>query len=180
MYINLLITLIIIFCLNNVNSFNFMVKNAPKQPLVSLASTHPHQISPTQSYLLPSSPSTRRSALSLITVGVLSLPTTVLASPTSRFTGTYTDPNHRGGTRTVVLLQPPYPVPGYNAEVQGGGGRGEPASYVLPAKVGEDDKSIVIDFSVPAKRGPKDFEGVWVEGGGIKFTRDGNVWPKVK
>ena len=40
------------------------------------------------------------------------------------------------------------------------------------------DNSIVIDFSVPPKNGPKNFVGNWDENG-IKFVRDGNKWPMV-
>ena len=63
------------------------------------------------------------------------------------------------------------------ARCEGIGGEGEPASFVLPAWINADD-SIVIDFSAPPKGGPKDFHGTWDEDG-IKFTKDGNKWPKV-
>ena len=62
------------------------------------------------------------------------------------------------------------------AEVQGGGGIGEPKNYVLPAAV-IGDRTIVIDFS--PKGGPKDFVGV-LDGGDIKFLKDGNRWPRLK
>ena len=62
------------------------------------------------------------------------------------------------------------------AKVNGGGGKGEPASYVLPAVV-LNDQSIIIDFS--PKGGPKDFQGT-IDGKNIKFTRDGNVWPRLE
>eukprot|EP00536_Pseudo-nitzschia_multiseries_P015050 jgi/Psemu1/291797/fgenesh1_pg.813_\ len=93
------------------------------------------------------------------------------------FVGTYTDPiNHPGGTRTIVLLDSTAAVVGdYRlAEVRGGGGRGEPASYVLPAAV-IGDRTIVIDFS--PKGGPRDFVGI-LEKGDIRFLKDGNRWPR--
>lgn len=67
------------------------------------------------------------------------------------------------------------------AEVKGGGGRGEPASYTLPAMVGKVNgaEAITIDFS--PKGGPRDFTGVFEvkEDGtkGIRFLRDKNFWP---
>ena len=68
------------------------------------------------------------------------------------------------------------------AEVTGGGGRGEPASFTLPAKVGMLDngnEAITIDFS--PKGGPKDFTGVFEINSdgtkGIRFLRDRNFWP---
>uniref|UniRef100_A0A7S2MMX9 Uncharacterized protein n=1 Tax=Helicotheca tamesis TaxID=374047 RepID=A0A7S2MMX9_9STRA len=96
------------------------------------------------------------------------------AGDASVFVGTYSDPNHPGGTRTVRLLDTK--VGDYQlAEVAGGGGRGEPASYVLPAVV-IGDRTIIIDFS--PKGGPRDFAGA-LDGNGIKFFRDGNKWPRV-
>ena len=91
------------------------------------------------------------------------------------FVGTYTDPiNHPGGKRTIKLLDG-QKVGNYQlAEVLGGGGRGEPASYVLPAVV-IGDSTIIIDFS--PKGGPRDFTGV-LDKGDIKFLRDGNRWPR--
>ncbi len=90
------------------------------------------------------------------------------------FVGTFTDPiNHPGGTRTIKLLGEK--VGDYQlAEVQGGGGRGEPANYILPAAV-IGGRTIVIDFS--PKGGPRDFVGV-LDGGDIKFLKDGNRWPR--
>lgn len=98
------------------------------------------------------------------------------AGDASAFEGTYSDPiNHPGGTRTIRLLDAK--VGDYQlAEVSGGGGIGEPKSYILPAIV-IGDRAIVIDFS--PKGGPKDFTGV-LEGGNIKFLRDGNKWPRLK
>jgi len=60
------------------------------------------------------------------------------------------------------------------AEVLGGGGRGEPENYVLPAVI-LGDRTIVIDFS--PKGGPRDFVGM-LDKGDIKFLRDGNRWPR--
>ena len=98
---------------------------------------------------------------------------------TSVFVGTYTDPNHPGGTREVTLLNDK--VGAYQlANVHGGGGYGEPASFDCPAFIVErpgKPASIMIDFSVNPKRGPKDFAGVW-DKNGISFARDGNFWPK--
>ena len=65
--------------------------------------------------------------------------------------------------------------------VHGGQGKGEPASYDLPAVIigRGDSQQIIIDFSVPPKNGPRDFAGVYdAKAGGIKFVRDGNLWPK--
>lgn len=68
------------------------------------------------------------------------------------FIGTFSDPNnHPGGKRTIRLLGEK--IGDYQlAEVQGGGGRGEPANYVLPAVV-IGDRTIVIDFT--PKGGPR-------------------------
>ena len=105
---------------------------------------------------------------------VLSIPT--LASASSLFEGKYSDPiNHPGGTRTIVTVGEK--VGGYQlAKVNGGGGKGEPTNYVLPAII-LNDQSIIIDFS--PKGGPKDFSGM-LDGKNIKFTRDGNVWPRLE
>ena len=128
---------------------------------------------------LPSSPALdRRSAL----VGVAAAagaaitrkPLAASAAEASRqpdasvFVGTYTDPVHPGGTRTISLLSKSGPL--QLAKVVGGGGVGEPESYELPAKVtlAADGSSpaITIDFS--PKGGPKDFTGYW-DGDGIRF-----------
>ena len=104
-----------------------------------------------------------------------------IAAPTGGaelFVGTYSDPiNHPGGTRTVRLVGTP--VGDYQlAEVEGGGGLGEPKNYVLPAAI-LGGRTIVIDFSVAPKYGPKDFVGVLDGKNGIKFLRDGNTWPRI-
>ena len=98
------------------------------------------------------------------------------ATSTSPFEGTFSDPiNHPGGMRTIKLIGEP--IGDYSlAQVDGGGGIGEPKSYVLPAVV-IGDQAIVIDFS--PKGGPRDFTGV-LEKGDIKFLRDGNRWPRQK
>lgn len=112
------------------------------------------------------------------------------ASGASVFEGTYTDPMHPGGTRTITLQGTrvgPYQL----AKIVGGGGEGEPASFELPAMVSpapgkkEDAWQITIDFS--PKGGPKDFTGYW-DNGGIRFpptprqiergNTGGNRWPK--
>ena len=97
------------------------------------------------------------------------------------FAGTYTDPvNHPGGKRVIKLTvdNRPAVLKGYkNAIVNGGGGKGEPKSYALPAYVNDKKGEIVIDFT--PKGGPKDFVGKGEEGG-IRFVRDGNFWPRVE
>lgn len=94
------------------------------------------------------------------------------------FIGKFSDPiNHPGGTRTIRLLD--QKIGDYQlAEVVGGGGRGEPENFVLPAVV-VGDRSIIIDFT--PKGGPRDFVGV-LDGknGDIKFLRDGNLWPRLQ
>lgn len=110
-------------------------------------------------------------------------------SGASVFEGTYTDPMHPGGTRTITL-QGTKLGPFQLAKIVGGGGTGEPASYELPAMVSptpgkKDSWQITIDFS--PKGGPKDFTGYW-DNDGIKFpptpgqlergNTAGNKWPK--
>ena len=104
-------------------------------------------------------------------------------SEPSVFFGRYTDPKHPGGLRDISLI-PGARIGAYRlAKVQGGGGKGEPASYELPAVIIErpgEDSTIIIDFSVAPKNGPKDFIGVYDrKAGGISFTRDGNLWSKL-
>jgi len=112
-------------------------------------------------------------------IAAATIPTEVAFAVTSggasKFVGTFTDPiNHPGGKRTIQLLEET--VGDYRlAEVLGGGGRGEPANYVLPAAV-IGDRTIVIDFS--PKGGPRDFVGQLDDKGNIRFLRDGNVWPR--
>ena len=77
---------------------------------------------------------------------LLSFPFIAFAD-TSAFEGTFSDPNHFGGKRVIKMLDTK--IGNYQlAEVRGGGGRGEPKDYILPAMiVGPDDKSIIIDFT---------------------------------
>jgi len=108
----------------------------------------------------------------------------------SPFVGKFTDPNHPGGTRDVTLETTQFGLFRL-ATVRGGGGRGEPASYELPAMVYGD--RITVDFS--PKGGPMGLTGTFYGGatatavgrgtapkgsaGGIKWS-DENFWPKVE
>ena len=93
------------------------------------------------------------------------------------FVGTFTDPiNHPGGKRTVVLLDDKSVGDYQLAEIRGGGGRGEPKSYVLPAAI-FGNRLIVIDFS--PKGGPRDFYAILdKKNGDLLFQQDGNRWPR--
>jgi hypothetical protein len=119
----------------------------------------------------------RRNALigvAATTAALLSSSPAFAAEGTEAFVGTFSDPNHPGGKRTIRLTGEK--LGDYQlAEVQGGGGLGEPKNYILPAAV-IGDRTIVIDFS--PKGGPRDFVGV-LDGGNIKFLRDGNKWPRL-
>ena len=111
----------------------------------------------------------------------LQQPQSAAAAADSIFVGRYSDPNnHPGGYREISLL--PGGVGAYRlANVHGGMGRGEPESYDLPAIIVErpEQQQIIIDFSVPPKNGPRDFAGVWdAKSKGIRFIRDGNIWPR--
>ena len=81
----------------------------------------------------------------------------------SVFEGTYTDPFHPGGKRTITLTDTK--LGSFQlAKIVGGGGQGEPASFELPAMVSkvpgkQDAWQITIDFS--PKGGPKDLTGYW-------------------
>ena len=109
-------------------------------------------------------------------------PTVASAANTSpkgaaAFLGTYSDPiNHPGGTRTITLIDGASNGDYQLAQVKGGGGRGEPVEYILPAVI-FGDRAIVIDFS--PKGGPRDFAGVLESDGSIRFVRDGNRWPRL-
>lgn len=119
-------------------------------------------------------------------VGVVAPSTTRAAGSSSadaatRFCGRFSDPiNHPGGTRTISLVDDGANVAGdYRlARVDGGGGRGEPREYILPAVI-IGDRAIIIDFS--PKGGPRDFTGVLdPKDGSIRFLRDGNRWPRLE
>ena len=112
-------------------------------------------------------------------LGALSLiPSNANAAGAESFVGKYSDPiNHPGGTRDIKLVDGAKVGDYQLAEVFGGGGRGEPKEYVLPAVV-VGDKAIIIDFS--PKGGPRDFSGVLEKDGSIKFLRDGNRWPRLE
>jgi hypothetical protein len=141
------------------------------------------------SALVPGATAKRRDVLSSLLLGGsltgLAPPAhAATASDPSVFLGTYTDPvNHPGGTRTIELTGTSFA--GYQlATVKGGGGRGEPSSFELPAMVfscpGNQQKGgewcITIDFT--PKGGPKDFQGYWDEKEkGIRFVLDNNFWP---
>lgn len=96
------------------------------------------------------------------------------------FVGRYTDPNHPGGYREITLLDT-YTGDRRNAQVEGGGGRGEPQFYTLPATVGmvnvQGKQKLVITINFAPKGGPPNFPGVW-DKDGITFIKDGNHWPK--
>jgi hypothetical protein len=115
------------------------------------------------------------SSSSSIPVAMAATNTAPAPNGAEAFVGTYTDPiNHPGGKRTIKLLDGQKIGDYQLAEVIGGGGRGEPESYILPAVV-IGDSTIIIDFS--PKGGPRDFTGV-LDKGDIKFLRDGNRWPR--
>lgn len=128
----------------------------------------------------------RRAALTGVTAtaaaaivgGTILSPTAAIAAGgkgAEAFVGTFTDPiNHPGGKRTIKLLEGKTVGDYQLAEILGGGGRGEPENYVLPAAI-IGDRTIVIDFS--PKGGPRDFVGV-LDKGDIKFLKDGNRWPR--
>ena len=103
----------------------------------------------------------RRNAIATSTAGITAAalltttPAQAAATTTGAeaFVGTYSDPiNHPGGKRTIVLLEGKTVGDYQLAEVQGGGGRGEPLNYVLPAAI-LGDRLIIIDFS--PKGGPR-------------------------
>mmetsp|Transcript_19531 Transcript_19531/g.44452 ORF Transcript_19531/g.44452 Transcript_19531/m.44452 type:complete len:142 (-) Transcript_19531:214-639(-) len=102
----------------------------------------------------------------LLPIATMIVPPSASASAADNFVGKYSDPiNHPGGTRTIRILEGS--IGDYRlAEVRGGGGRGEPADYILPAFVA-GGRMIVIDFS--PKGGPRDFAGVLEKDGSIRF-----------
>ena len=104
-------------------------------------------------------------------------PANAATTSAASFLGTYSDPiNHPGGTRTITLIDGASNGDYQLAQIKGGGGRGEPTEYQLPAVI-FGDRAIVIDFS--PKGGPRDFAGVLQSDGSIRFLRDGNVWPRL-
>mmetsp|Transcript_10429 Transcript_10429/g.10024 ORF Transcript_10429/g.10024 Transcript_10429/m.10024 type:complete len:162 (-) Transcript_10429:268-753(-) len=159
---NLIFTLISALCLMHVQSLAFTSPKNNKSSIVD-----------------------RRNAIvqgvAATTVALISSSTTAPAQASQgaeAFVGTFSDPiNHPGGKRTIRLLDDKKVGDYQLAEILGGGGRGEPQSYVLPAVI-TGDRTIIIDFS--PKGGPKDFAGVLDTGGDIKFLRDGNRWPRLK
>ena len=131
----------------------------------------------------------RRTALGVLPT-LIAAPAAVAAAEDNETTssvilGTYTDPiNHPGGTRTIALTGTA--LAGFElAEITGGGGRGEPKQFTLPAMISKCPRNnagasicITIDFS--PKGGPRDFTGYWdADKQGIRFPADGNFWPKV-
>ena len=111
------------------------------------------------------------------TLGINLNPTSAAAAGAESFVASYSDPiNHPGGTRTIKLVDGAKVGDYQLAQVFGGGGRGEPKEYVLPAVI-VGGRSILIDFS--PKGGPRDFAGVLDGDGSIKFIRDGNRWPRL-
>ena len=122
----------------------------------------------------------RRAVCAGLLSTALFAPDAASAEDTSVFVGRYSDPNHPGGYREISVL--PGGIGSYKlANVHGGQGKGEPASYDLPAIIveREQQQQIIIDFSVPPKNGPRDFAAVWdAKANGIRFARDGNFWPR--
>jgi outer membrane biosynthesis protein TonB len=93
----------------------------------------------------------------------------------SSFAGSFTDPNHPGGKTTIRLTG--QKVGDYIlAEVIGGGGKNEPASYNLPAVL-MGERTIFIDFT--SKGGPRNFVGFLNKDGDIDFLKDGNRWSRI-
>lgn len=128
----------------------------------------------------PTSQTDRRALIASVVLAsaTMMLPTMANAveGDPSVFCGTYSDPiNHPGGKRVITLLDDKKTGDYQLAQVQGGGGVGEPANYILPAVI-VGDRSIIIDFS--PKGGPRDFVAV-LDGKDIKFLKDGNRWPRV-
>ena len=97
------------------------------------------------------------------------------------YIGRYTDPNHPGGLRDFRLLDEVDSEGRRKAQVIGTGGEDEPSSYTLPAWV-LPSGSVVVDFSVEPKNGPKNLHGKW-DKNGIFFsttqTKAKSKWPKV-
>mmetsp|Transcript_52146 Transcript_52146/g.145537 ORF Transcript_52146/g.145537 Transcript_52146/m.145537 type:complete len:192 (+) Transcript_52146:133-708(+) len=124
---------------------------------------------------------TRRGVLAALLGGGVSVsaPTTPEArakspGPTSDFwAGRYSDPNHPGCKRELVVDLPGVVINMRDGEP--GCLRGEKQKeYRLPVKYKPGADTILVDFS--AKGGPKDVEAKW-DGDGILFP-DGNKWKR--
>ena len=100
--------------------------------------------------------------------------------------GHYTDPNHPGGKRSVLLTPGAHVGGAYKLGIcRGGGGDGEPKTYDLPCAIidREDNSTIIMDFSAPPKNAKccQDFVGIWdSKKNGIQWLPDGNFYPKQK
>ena len=93
----------------------------------------------------------------------------VAVAAESVLSGQYDDPNHPGCLRKITVKDDIVTIIGSD-NVDGS------KQWVLKAK--EDAPGVIfVDFS--PKGGPKDFSGM-LEGKNIKFTRDGNVWPRLE
>ena len=106
---------------------------------------------------------TRRS-----TPGEVAVPEAFEQGMESPFIGRYTDPNHPGGFREVALLETQVGI--YRlAKVTGGGGRGEPASFELPALVYGDTITVdVLPVEVGGRQRVEDLpeeEGIRIPAG---------------
>ena len=168
------LTLLLVAVLVNCSAFTASYgKHAPARSQGLMAASDGNEITNDRRAILNSMAA---AALGGVTLSLKPSPATAAAAGAESFVGKYSDPiNHPGGTREIKLTGAV--VGDYQlAEVYGGGGRGEPKEYVLPAMV-IGNRAIIIDFS--PKGGPKDFTGV-LEKDGIKFIRDGNKWPRLE
>ena len=130
---------------------------------------------------------TRREVLdSLVSTAVLLPQAAAAAVDANVLLGNYTDPiNHPGGTRKIELTGTA--LGGFKlAKITGGGGKGEPAFYELPAMISPcpgrtvEGRQLCITIDFSPKGGPRDFTGYWdAEAKGIRFPVDGNFWPQV-
>lgn len=177
-------TLILLFLgIANAFTVNINVKHITRCRALQAQTTQEEAKPFDDGFSTSSSTSGRRALLVGSTLGLaLSLNPSPAVAATStgaqKFVGKYSDPiNHPGGTRQVNLIDGADVGDYQLAEVVGGGGRGEPKEYVLPAVV-VGDRAIIIDFS--PKGGPRDFSGVLEQDGSIKFIRDGNRWPRLE
>jgi hypothetical protein len=126
---------------------------------------------------------TRRAALSVVGLPLLQQAPALAADDFgSELVGTYSDPNHPGGTREIMMTNTR--LGSFRlAQIKGVGGRGEPASFELPAMIApcqgrQQGTCITIDFS--PKGGPREFTGFYdAKDQSIYFPVDGNRWPKI-